>query len=273
MFNTTFSKIALITLTAAVIIAGGIMGSSALLSRLSLNLRQSSVHETEKTVTVKGVAEKEVVSDLGSFNISISCRTASVAGDNTVGTSLADGYNELEKITVNVLSKLKEYGIADHDISVNNVRYSAVDRVITTKNEANKALTKSESVFDHYYFCRSIRVVTKDVYAMQNAALKLNGLIAENIDISIDNIQFFLSNPEQFKLELVDAATQSAYQRANIMAIKSGAELGALLTARQGVIQITRPASNETSDYGMYDTSSIKKTMRLVVTLEFSLRQ
>ena len=46
-----------------------------------------------------------------------------------------------------------------------------------------------------------------------------------------------------------------------------------LLHSGQLGIQITRPASNDTSDYGTYDTSSINKVMRLVVTLDFALEQ
>ena len=107
---------------------------------------------------------------------------------------------------------------------------------------------------------------------LETASIKLYDLISQNINIEISSVSYFISDPEQYKLELVDAATKSAYQRARTVADTCGSELGPLLVGRQGVIQITRPASNDTSDYGTYDTSSINKVMRLVMTLEFSLK-
>ena len=52
----------------------------------------------------------------------------------------------------------------------------------------------------------------------------------------------------------------------------SGCKLGPLMVARQGVIQITAPASNETSDYGVYNTTTPQKVIRLVMTMEFELK-
>jgi hypothetical protein len=52
---------------------------------------------------------------------------------------------------------------------------------------------------------------------------------------------------------------------------KTGAKLGKLSWASQGVFQITPAHSTEISGEGMYDTSSIEKTVRAVVTLSFGL--
>ena len=101
---------------------------------------------------------------------------------------------------------------------------------------------------------------------------KLYELTKDGIAISVTPVEYFISNPEQYKLELVDQASAAAAERARTAARQSGSRLGPLMTARQGVIQITSPASNETSDYGVYNTSSINKVMRLVMTLEFALK-
>jgi len=50
---------------------------------------------------------------------------------------------------------------------------------------------------------------------------------------------------------------------------KSGGVLGKIISARQGVIQITAPCSDEISDYGAYDTKSLQKIIKIVVTAEF----
>ena len=84
--------------------------------------------------------------------------------------------------------------------------------------------------------------------------------------------RYFISNPEQYKLELVNAASASAAQRARTAAHHSGSELGPLMEARQGVIQITAPASTDTSDDGIYNTNSVQKVIRLVMTMKFALK-
>ncbi|MBE6356802.1 MAG: DUF541 domain-containing protein [Lentisphaerae bacterium] len=261
MSELNLKKASLISLGGAVIIAGGIIGASAMLRRPSLNVNstRTSKYVGVKTVTVKGVAEKEVTSDLGAFEISIYCNSDTIPG----------GYADINRINDTLLKKLVSLNIPASSIESQSVDYEKCFREHTEK-EGQKTIIKSE--FSHYRFTRTCRIVSKDVHALANAAIKLNDLISDGIEISISPVRFFISNPEQYKLELVDSASASAYQRAKTVAEKSGAELGVLQNARQGVIQITRVASNDTSDYGMYDTSSVQKIMRLVVTLEFSLK-
>ena len=72
MSDVNFKKLSLISLGGAVIITGGIIGASAMLRRPSLNINstKTSKYESVKTVTVKGVAEKEVIADQGAFSVS-----------------------------------------------------------------------------------------------------------------------------------------------------------------------------------------------------------
>ena len=105
-----------------------------------------------------------------------------------------------------------------------------------------------------------------------NAAVLEEKLASEKIDVSVGTPQYFISNPEQYKLELVNSASYSAAQRAKTAAAHSGSALGPLMEARQGVIQITAPASSDTSDEGMYDTRSVQKVIRMVMTMKFSLK-
>ena len=54
--------------------------------------------------------------------------------------------------------------------------------------------------------------------------------------------------------------------------IGSGAQFGLVLSASQGIFQITAPLSPETSDWDVYDTSSYEKEIKCVVTIEFSTK-
>lgn len=253
-------KSALIALGSAVIISGGVIGASALISRSKLAMQNTSTVKYNKIVTVKGVAEKEVISDLGAFSVTIYCNSPNIP----------EGYRELSRINDILNKKLAELGIQAAEIQNPSLSYTPVYETITIKESNNKSETRTE--FKHYRFFRSCRIISGNVEILENASLKLYDLIQQGIEIDVENVQFFIKDPEQYKLDLIDRASASAYQRAIKVAETSGAELGTLLIARQGVIQITRPASNDTSSYGVYDTTTLRKVMRLVVTLEYSLK-
>jgi hypothetical protein len=47
--------------------------------------------------------------------------------------------------------------------------------------------------------------------------------------------------------------------------------LGRLVSARQGIIQITKKNSSDMTDWGVYDTETIDKVVKLVVSLEYEI--
>ncbi len=249
-------KFSLLTVGCVLLLTGGVVASAALLSRFALNIKSSD--EREKTVTVKGVGEKNIIADLGAFECEISC----------TAKDIPSGYLEINRINKILHAKLHELKISKEWIENEFMQYHPVYKTVRIKENTRES---TQEVFSHYHFEKSFRIRSNDVKTLENAALQLYSLSGGGINIKISSVEYYISNPEQYKLELVDMATKSAWQRANTVASTCGAQLGKLITARQGVIQITRPASNDTSDYGMYDTRTINKVMRLVVTLVFSL--
>ena len=250
----TASHISLITFCIIAIVIGMVI-SAFMLSRFMLKIQTT----TEKSITVKGVAEKEIISDIGAFYCSISVKN----------TDRAAGYADLNKKAEILHAKLKSLGFTAEMLEDKSISCDEKFRTETVK-ENNQSVSKT--LFDHYYLTYSIRVRTNNVKLIEAKALKIYDLASEKYDIYVGTPQYYINNPEQYKLELVDKASASAAERARTAAGQSGSKIGALIKARQGVIQITSPASSETSDYGVYNTSSINKVMRLVMTLEFSLK-
>ena len=78
---------------------------------------------------------------------------------------------------------------------------------------------------------------------------------------------------EQLKLELLGNATKNAYDRAKALAENSRGKVGALNSASQGVFQITPVDSTDVSDGGEYDTTTIEKKVKAVVTLEYHIEK
>ena len=83
-----------------VAVTAGIIISSFMLSRFMLKIQ----HSTEKSISVKGVAEKMITSDLAAFNCSISVK----------GNTRAEGYAAVEKASQVLCAKLDSLGfVAD----------------------------------------------------------------------------------------------------------------------------------------------------------------
>ena len=247
-------NVPVLTITLIAITVGMVL-SAFMLSRFILKIQ----HSTEKSITVKGVAEKEILSDLAAFRTSVTIKAQ----------NRADGYLMLAKTADILKEKLDKLGFNDTMREEESISCTEMTRTVTTR--VNGKETSSE-VFDHYSLTYSLRIRTNDVRLVEKNAIKIYELAARKLNIHVTDPEYFISNPEQYKLELVDQASASAAERARTAAKQSGSQLGALMKARQGVIQITRPASTDSSDGGVYDTSSVQKVIRLVMTLEFALK-
>lgn len=233
----------------------GMIVSAFLLSRFMLKVQ----HSSEKSIKVKGVAEKLITSDLAAFTCSVSVQAQ----------TKAEGYSTLDRTAKLLESKLDSLGFTENMREDKNIACVAKYRTVKTVEKNRETSTQ---IFDHYQLTYSLRVRTNDAKLVEKNLLKIYELSGRKLDIDVSTPEYFISNPEQYKLDLVDQASSAAAERARTAAARSGSKLGPLMNARQGVIQITAPASTETSDYGVYNTSSLQKVIRLVMTMEFELK-
>jgi uncharacterized protein len=81
---------------------------------------------------------------------------------------------------------------------------------------------------------------------------------------------YFYTKIADLKIDMLALATKDARNRAGKIAENAGSKLGELKSAKMGVFQITPINSNEVSDYGINDTSSIEKEIMSVVNCVFS---
>ena len=83
-----------------------------------------------------------------------------------------------------------------------------------------------------------------------------------------DALQRVLATEHAFAT-LLERAADNAKLRAERLARSSGNRVANIISASQGIFQITRPNSTETASWGMYDTSTIEKKVRAVVTMRY----
>ena len=224
----------------------GLVVSALIVAKPWITIRRA------KPIVVKGYAESEVVADAGSLSATVVATGAS----NSIAYVAAG--EALERVKEIVGRTLKNAEMVELKTSVSEVR----------KLDANGKRTNR---IDYYSATRRIRINGNDVRGLKKLSRRLFDLNAEGLRVSVSGPDFFVSDLDRVKLDLIERATQNGRERAKRLAAASGERLGSLVSARQGVIQITKRNSGETTSWGVYDTETIDKVVKLVVTLEYEI--
>jgi hypothetical protein len=204
-------------------------------------------------ITVKGYAEEKVVSDAGTWRATVTVRAA----------DLQSGYRALEADTARVLSMLES--LAGPGAAVVVSPASARPQFEIGPGGVQTGRLKG------YDLDRNFELSSADVALIGRISAEASTLIAEGVSINSWPPQYFYGNLNEVKVRLIGAATRDAQLRAEQFAAGSGVIVGPLRSASQGVFQITRPNSTETADYGSYDTSTVEKVVKAVVTVEYAV--
>lgn len=124
----------------------------------------------------------------------------------------------------------------------------------------------------NYRANREITVRTKDVKLVSKLSQNIGTVLREGVNVSNYGPQYYVSTLSKIRPELLKEATKDAKSRADAMTQAVGGKAGAITSVKAGPIQVTTPDSTMTSDMGMYDTSTIDKTVTATVTVTFKTK-
>ena len=206
-----------------------------------------------QTISVKGYAEKPITADRAQWQARIVERNA----DRT------QAYKQLEASRNKTLAFLAKSGFADQDVNLEPVRIN----VLYTQDEKGHRTNKIEL----YEISQSVSIDSNDVQKVARVARDASSLISDGVELMASAPSYICTKLEDYKLQILAAATQNARQRAEQLIAGSHSHLGKLKSASQGMFQITPAYSTEVSGYGVNDTSSIDKAIKAVVTVEYNL--
>jgi len=209
---------------------------------------------TNQTITVKGYAEKDIISNWARWQGSFKIKT----------TDLVAGYTELEQDLAKVIRYLESQGVRKDTIIVSSVATSTQYK----RNEKGNQTNEIEAYFLH----QSVEISTADTALIDQVARGATSLIKEGVEFASGHPEYLYTKLDELKIEMLGRATADARERAEQLATNSGGRVGKLRSAHQGVFQITPKHSTEVSSYGMYSTSTVEKKVKAVVTIEYSIR-
>ncbi|MGI2159635.1 SIMPL domain-containing protein [Shewanella baltica] len=199
----------------------------------------------ERTVTVKGLAEKEVKANVAIWPINFT----------EVDNNLPKLYETVQQKTDRVVAFLKEQGFSDSEITISLP--SIEDRQAQGYVDPNVRYRYSAKV--------NLSVYTPQIDLMLNTRKQMISLVKEGIAIAsqeYDNrTEFLFTDLNSVKPVMVQEATQNAREVAEKFAKDSDSRLGKIKTASQG--QFTISDRDNSTPY--------IKQIRIVSTLTYYL--
>lgn len=227
-------------------IALGLVASAALISSAAIEVKREN-----NALQVKGFAQRAIESDLAIWSGSFTTRSA----------KLESAYQALEEDRKTVVELLRHAGAGEHELQPVHMA------VVYGRNEKGHRTNAIEG----YTLTQTVKLTSKDIDRVERISQQAAGLVKVGVEFSSNRPQYLYTQLGALKIEMLSAATADARRRAQTLAEQSGGALGSLLSARQGVFQITSAHSTEVSDYGRNDTSSRQKSIKAVVTVRFAV--
>jgi len=213
-----------------------------------------SMERIRGTVDVKGYAERKVKADVATWRVSVRARDE----------GLADAMHLLDERS----QKLKEY-LSRHEIASDEISEDMVSKTYQYKRTDKGRITNK---IEAYVVERAFDIKSSDVEKIKDLSLKISELNLQGGGVTPQSPRYLLDREklEKVKIELLAEATKAARSRADQFAENSGTRIGRLVSAHQGVFQVTTENATDVNDYGTYDTTSIDKIVKIVVTLSYT---
>lgn len=234
--------------------AGVVLALANVACALILAGAWTKVRTPPKMINVTGSAKKEIVSDLIVWRSVVSVNE----------TDLQKAYDALKSGTESTRAYLTQHGVADESTTVLPI---AIDKHYARDPSGNPTDQVSS-----YNLSQTIEVTSGEVQKVADIARRITELIEQGVQIESQAPSYHYTKLADLKVAMLAEATKDATDRARQIADNSGAQLGAIRTARMGVMQINPVHSNEVSGYGNNDTSSYEKEIMAVVGAEFALQ-
>lgn len=245
------------------ILSFGLIISSALISNA-----MDKANKDENRITVKGVAERRIKADKALINIVISKKSENL-------DELKKDISEREKLTIDLIKKLKinenEYSIGNLRIQPNytesssNVKKSSENSATSTETPAT-----SNKISD-YDGVEVISIVTKNIDKAGEFYEKLTELKLQSSNIEINMPEYYITNLEKYKRDLIVDASRNAEIRAIEMLKVNNNEIGGLKNMNQGQFEVLAD-TEDVKKINEDESNQIYKKLRLVVTATYLIK-
>jgi len=207
----------------------------------------------DQSITVTGSARKRIRSDLVIWR----------AGVSFQAPALADAYRSLSESVPRVKAYLISKGIAENQITISSIS----SQTLHPRNDQGE----DSGQITGYSLRQQLEVRSTEVDKIAKIAREATELINQGILLESNAPEYLYTKLGEEKITMLAEAAKDAKVRAERIAESTGSSIGSVRSARMGVLQITPADSNEVSDSGLNDTSSLEKDITAVVNIGFEI--
>ena len=231
------------------LLALGLVISAYLVTNLARDILMA-----HQIIKVRGYAEIPVESDLAIWRITVKAKDSNAAY----------AYPDLASHREETLSFLAENGVKPEEIAINPVQ------VRERKKRTEKGHETSD--IEAFQLSQVITVKSKDVHNISRIATSIADLLGEGVYLMTEMPGYYYTGVNALKSELLVEATKDARLRAKTLAEGSGANLGPLRAARQGIFSVQSAHASSIAEEAGDDVSSIAKKITAVITFDYIMR-
>lgn len=235
----------------AVVLAALILGGAGTVGLLAVG--EGLAQRAGDGVTVTGSARLEVDADRAVWTINAYEQAPDVA------TAVGRVDDAVEAVTAYLVDGGIDAGLIELDGLSTSINYVWTDQGMTSEISGYSAF-------------RNLRVRSDDVVLIDRLSRGFGELLTTGIGVTAYQPEYLISDLPALRPQLQAAAVEDALTRAEAMLEVLGGEVGTIRSIRSGPFQVSAPDSVDVSDFGMYDTSTIRKSVGATVSVTFSGR-
>ena len=214
-------------------------------------LRRSKMAE-HRTVTVRGVSERDVTADLATWTIDFSHQ----------GTDFGSIQQSVDGQARAVRAYFQRAGFRPDEISDSDV---SVSREQPRDKDGHPVGPLRLTVK------RSIQLRTSKVMRVRSAYAAQSELLREGVEVSGTNATYTFTKLNGLKPEMIAEATQNARRSAEQFAHDSGTSVGRIKEASQGYFSVGPRDGEECEDCNAAGGNSPFQKVRVVTTIDYDL--
>jgi len=205
-----------------------------------------------RTVTVKGLSERDVKADLALWSINFV----------RAGNDLTKTRSEIMNDDAAVMAFLQKFGLAD---SVVSHKINIIDKNAQQYGDGAAAAIR-------FIITRTIMLRSKDIKKVEEAYKQTSQLIDSGVILNSETDAgapvYIFNGLTSLKPSMIAEANKNARESAQQFAKDSNSRLGKIVVADQGIFQIL-PQDNAPM---LQESQQTDKTVRVVVTIKYQLK-
>ena len=236
--------------------ASAVLAAAILSSGLTLGLYKVGgglAARAGNAITVTGTASENATADNAVWTLNL----------NESQKTLAASVSTIDSSANALKNYLLTGGITEDQIELGPINSNAIMEYVNG-NQTGRILS--------YQAYRTVTVRTKDVQLVAKLSDNIGSLLATGVNVGNYGPAYYLSTLDKMRAKLLASAMKDAKERAQAITEAVEGEVGALISVSGGPTQVTTKNSLDRAAGGIYDVSTIEKTVNVTLSASFKTK-